>query len=379
MQKQSKKLPEVTETLTYKSIKEVPNALKKILENEDKIIELAGKIKIIDPAKIYFTGSGSSFNAAEYGEALFQQFMKIPATAKTSLDYVYHTELIGLDTLTIIISVSGKGEATDIARKAKDRGSYVIAITNAPLESELVRISDNYFLIPHEKTKGVVNTTEYVAQLFSVALLVKHLSDDDSKNFGEFSSEIYGLPDKISESFDTEPGIREIAEKEKNREVFVFSGKGPSRIVANQTALKLRETAWTIKHAESIQIDEIPHGRLFCLGDEKTVFILMLSGDVAKNKVDAVSRLISKTGAHIIAICSDTYKFKEQVNLPKTHEYLFPILAQPIAYIWVCYMNRLRNLNIDEPRSIETIDSFLKEREDKKIAAAVNPLFYEKL
>lgn len=367
MQKQNKKLPEVTETLTYKSVKEAPGALKKILENENQIAELAGKIKILAPAKIYFTGSGSSFNAAEYGEALFQQFMKIPATAKTALDYVYHTELIDLDTLTIIISVSGKGEAADIARKAKDRGSYVIAITNAPEDSELVRIADNCFLIPHEKTKGIVNTTEYVSQLFSVALLVKNLSDNDSKNFEEFTSEIYGLPDKIIESFDSEPAIREIAEKEKNREVFVFSGKGPSRIVANQTSLKLRETAWTIKHSESIQIDEIPHGRLFCLGDEKTVFILMLSGDIAKNRVDAVAGLISKTGAHIIAVCSDTYAFDEQINLPKTHEYLFPVLAQPIAYVWICYMNRLRNLNIDEPKSIETIDSFLKEREDKKL------------
>ena len=370
MQKNIKKIPQVNETLTYKSIKEAPDTLRKIIEQENKIKEIAEKIKIIAPTKIYFTGSGSSFNSAEYGESLFHQFMKIPSAAKTSLDYVYHTELIGLDIVTIVVSVLGKGEATAIARRAKDRGSYVVAITNAPEDSDLVRISDTHFIIPSEKTKLHTHTTEYVSQLFSIAILVKNLSNDESENFSDFCSEIYKLPDKILESFNAEPQIREISEKEKNREVFVFSGKGPSKIVANQTSLKLRETTWTIKHSESISIDEIPHGRLFCLGDEKTVFILMLSGDTAKNIVESIGRLIYKTGAHIIAICSDCYKFKEQISLPKTHEYLFPILSQPIAYLWICYMNFLRNLNIDDLRSVETIDLFLEEREDNKVKSA---------
>ncbi|ODS37152.1 hypothetical protein BEH94_02655 [Candidatus Altiarchaeales archaeon WOR_SM1_SCG] len=357
------KIPKVTETQTYKSIKQAPYALKQILEHESELEEIANKIKILNPKKIYFAGSGSSFNVAEYGELLFHQFVKIPAAAKTSLDYVHYTEGIGLDTVTVVISVSGsKGDAMAIARKAKDNGSYVITITNTK-ESPIVKISDNYFIIPSGTTESFVNTTEYVAQLFAIAVLVTHLSDDNSETFKNFSSEIYKLPDKIVNSFESESKIKKSAEREKNRSVFVFSGKGPSRIVADQTALKLRETAWKIKHSESIAIDEIPHGRLFCLGDEKTLFILMLSHETTKEKVDRVSCLIHKMGAKIIALCDDNYDFKEQLTVPKTHEYLFPILVQPISYLWVCFMNEVRNLNIDEPRNVAMIDKFLKERD----------------
>jgi len=358
------KIPEITKTLTYKSIKQAPDALKQILEHESELEEIANKIKILNPKKIYFAGSGSSFNVAEYGELLFHQFVKIPAAAKTSLDYVHYTEGIGLDTVTVVISVSGsKGDATAIARKAKENGSYVIAITNT-LESELVKISDNYFIIPSGTTESFINTTEYIAQLFAIAVLVKHLSGSDSENFRDFESEIYKLPGKIEDSFKHEPKIKKAAEREKDRDVFVFSGKGPSKIVADQTALKLRETAWKIKHSESIAIDEIPHGRLFALGDEKTLFILMLSHETTKDKVDRVSNLIHKMGAKIVALCDENYNFKEQLTVSKTHEYLFPILVQPISYLWVCYMNHIRNLNIDEPRNVAMIDKFLKEKEE---------------
>ena len=89
----------------------------------------------------------------------------------------------------------------------------------------------------------------------------------------------------------------------------------------------------------------------------------MVSGRTAKEKVDRVTALIDKMGADMAALSDENYNFKEQINLPKTHEYLFPILAQPLAYLWVCYMNKMRNLNIDEPENVAMIDKFLKERE----------------
>lgn len=361
----NKKIPEVTKTVTYKSIKQAPEALKEILEHESELEEIANKIKILKPRKVYFAGSGSSFNAAEYGELLFHRFVKIPAAAKTSLDYVHYTGGIGLDTVTIVISVSGsKGDATAITRKAKEGGSYVIGITNTH-DSELVKISDNCFIIPSGTTESFINTTEYIVQLFAIAVLVKHLSYENDENFRYFNSELGKLVDKINDSFNLESRVKELAESEKKRNTFVFSGKGPSKIVADQTALKLRETAWTIMHSESIPVDEIPHGRLFSLGNEKTLFIFMVSGRTAKGKVERVTTLIDKMGANIVALSDENYNFREQINLPKTHEYLFPILAQPLAYLWVCYMNKIRNLNIDKPKNVAMIDKFLKEREIK--------------
>jgi glucosamine--fructose-6-phosphate aminotransferase (isomerizing) len=365
MKTTTKKIPEVTETFTYRSIKDTPNNLKQILEMESRIEEIAGKIKNLNPKKIYFTGNGSSFHASEYAEFLFNNFVKIPTTAKTSLDYVYYTEGIEIGSVTFIISVSGsKGDATAIAKKACDKGSYVVAITNTP-GSELVKMANESFVIPSGKAESFINTKGYMAQLFVIALLVKHLSNNDSENFNRFVSEIYALPDKMRESFKSEPKIKELIALEKDKNILVFSGKGPSKVVSDQTALKLRETAWTIKHSESIPIDEIPHGRLFCLGDEGTLFILMVSGETAKDKVEKVSSLIEKTGAHTISFCDTCYSFKHHVTLPKTHEYLFPILAQAVSYLWVCYMNDVRGLNIDEPRNVAMVDKFLQEKEAK--------------
>jgi len=54
MQKNIKKIPQVNETLTYKSIKEAPDTLRKIIEQENKIKEIAEKIKIIAPTNLFY-------------------------------------------------------------------------------------------------------------------------------------------------------------------------------------------------------------------------------------------------------------------------------------------------------------------------------------
>jgi glucosamine--fructose-6-phosphate aminotransferase (isomerizing) len=357
MIKTIKEIYKVRETLTYHSIKKAPAVLNKIIDEEDKIKEIAKKIKKLNPEEIYLAGSGSSFNVAEYGQILFQKFTKIPTFARTSLDYVCYTETRP-KILTIVISVSGsKGDATAIAKEAKKNGSFIFAITNVP-GSPLEKLSDISYIVPSGKTKSFINTTEYVAQLFALALLIKNFS----KTSSDFNSEIYKIPSKIRTSFNSESKIKKLALQEKKRKIFIFSGKGPSKIVADQTALKLRETAWKIKHSESILIDEIPHGRLFSLGDKRTLFVFMFSGKTAKKKVLVRSELIENTGASISGFCSKDYNFKNQFTLPSTNEYLFSILAQPLSYIFVAYMNAVKNLNIDEPRNVRMISKFLKKK-----------------
>jgi len=346
-------LKNIKNTYTYGSIKEAPEVLAKVLEEKNKIREIADKIKKINPKYIFFAGSGSSFDVSKYGEILFNNFIDVPVAAKTSLDYTNYTPGATKKTVTVVISVSGsKGDATAIAKKAKQNGSFVFSIVNTP-NSPLEKLSDVSYFVNSGKSKSFINTTAYVAQLFVVALFADFLSNRKITS-------LESLPKKIKETFGLENKIKQIAQNDKQRKVFVFTGKGPSKVIADQTAIKLRETAWDIKHSESIPIDEIPHGRLFSLGDKETLFIPMIAGQKGKKKAEDIVDLLEGTGAKVLSFASPEYKLKNQITLPKMNEFLFPILAQPIAYIFVFYMNIFKGFNIDEPRNVKRIDTFLR-------------------
>lgn len=310
------------------NIFDVPGLLKNIEADKEKIRNSFSKIS--DAKRIILAGSGSSYHVAQYGMRLLEDH-GFHAIAKTSADFEI-MKILPTDAI-IAISVSGtKGDFTRIIDKAKKSGARVWVITCNP-EFE----HDNIYVIPTGMKKSFINTHAYIGQLAALYFVFK----EDS------------LDDDAEEALAHEPRIREIAEKIYKNQNFVFLSCGYGMVVAEQSALKLREVATNIKHSEALSYDELPHGRLFCLGDKNTVFITLEYDTDHIHRLNLTKEVLEELGC-------ETIDFGVQLEKHKA-----PIVLQIMTYLLAEDMTQLHGINPDEPDNVDFIKNLLYEKTNK--------------
>lgn len=309
-------------SLMLQSIEETSKALKDTLEKTKEMEKIAERIR---DNKIFFAGSGSSLHVAAYGKMCFDK-IRVHSEAKNYLDFIFHNPMLDSNSAAIVISVSGRKDAPKIAKHAKSVDSQVIGIINTE-GSPITEFCDDCFFVPSGVSDSFINTKEYISQLYSMLILSYTIS---GKNLEDIS-EIPTLTQKTLD--ENRERIKGLVEKYKDKKHFVFLSSGPSMVLAEQSALKLREVCWKIKHSEALSVDELPHGRLFSLGDEETVFIVI---------DDELPEYLKNV--------------KSDVEFFKTDNKLFaPIIYQPVFYLFTELMSREHGIDPDNPRDVEKI------------------------
>ena len=309
----------------FESIMKTPEKLEKVLEKENELKRIAEKIK---GGTIFFAGSGSAYNAACYGKRCFER-IGLLTEVKTYLDFV-NSPLVRPGTVTIVISVSGAKDAPRIAKYAKSRGSYVVAITNTE-NSPLLQHCDDYFIVPSGVGDSFINTKEHVCQLFSLLILSYLIS---GKNIAELSK----VPEFAKQVIEkNKERIDGMIEKYKNMEHFVFLSKGANMILAEQSTMKLREVCWRLKHVEALSVDELPHGRLFSLGDSETIFFLL---------TDSVPEYFENIKTNV-----EHFKIEDDLLPPITHQQIFYLFTESLCKHY--------SIDPDNPRNVEIVKKIL--------------------
>lgn len=307
------------------SVLKTPERLERVLHKENELKKIMEKIK---DKKIFFSGSGSAYNAACYGKKCLER-IGIFADAKTYLDFV-SSPLVGNETVTIILSVSGAKDAPRIAKHAKSQGSYTIAFTNTE-NSPILDVCDDYFIVPSGVGDSFINTKEHVCQLFSLLILSYLVS-------GNKMEELKKIPELTKQIMDENmERVGEMCEKYKSIEHFVFLSKNANMVLAEQSAIKLREVCWKLKHVEALSVDELPHGRLFSLGDKETLFFVL---------DEFVPEYFQSIETNV-----EFFEIKDNLFPPITHQQIF--------YMFTESMCRHYNIDPDNPRNVEIIKKFL--------------------
>ena len=129
-------------------------------------------------------------------------------------------------------------------------------------------------------------------------------------------------------------------------------GYGLSQPIALEGALKIKET--TYSHAEGMLSSEFKHGPLTAIKKNFPVIFISTPKD-EKTMINHINEVICRQGT-AIAIAEPSKllekSVKEKIDLPKSSQYLFPLLAiiplQLIAYYWA--LNK--GIDPDFPRNI---------------------------
>jgi glutamine---fructose-6-phosphate transaminase (isomerizing) len=320
--------------------REAPAAVARMLSQNSAIFDSIGqRLRSLNAPVILTCGRGSSDHAAAYFKYLTEIMLGVPvASVGPSIASVYDAPLKLKGAALVTISQSGQSpDIVALQRAAKAAGALTIALVNVT-DSPIAAEAD--FVVPlyAGEEKSVAATKSFIASCAAAAAIVAAWSGDAA-----LTAAVNRLPQTLAAALEQDWSAAEALASE--RSLYVL-GRGPALAMAEEAALKLKETASL--HAEAFSPAEVMHGPLQLV--ERGFPVLCFAPDDAAAATTrlALDRLVS-SGAKVF---TSSALALPGVRLPVTatgHG-----LTDPIAMIQSFYglaerIARLRGHDPDRP------------------------------
>lgn len=352
--------------LTEKEIYEIPNCLKKALDQKSDINQIGKKIIDHDSAHIYIIGAGSSYHAGFAMSYMFNRITKIPTFPEYSMEFQYLIEPV-LTRRDCVIAISQSGETKDTIQSvllAKERGCLNICITNN-IESTLSKKSDHHISLQCDEEKSVLATKTYVSELSVLAMLALEIAKEkksiDSEEHNQLLIELIRIPEKIHSIIPImHKKIKTYSHYFKFTTFCFILGSGPDYATAMEAALKLKEGSRIFGQAYSTA--EFPHGPI-SLADSKTAIIAIIPHEEDSRRLNLLNLLkrIKERNATIFGV----YEVIVEENLPEdidfgiavpnTFKDLQPIMMILAIQLLTLEISRINGINCDTPKFLSKV------------------------
>ncbi len=337
------------------------DAMRGRLVMEEGMVRLGGLTHHLETLakakKIIFIACGTSWHAALVGEYMIEEFARINVEVEYASEFRYRNPILEENTVVVVISQSGETADTLAAmREAKLRGATVLGICNV-VGSTIARESDGGVYTHAGPEIGVASTKAFTSQLTVIALLtvllarLRNMSAVEGK---QILGELQSLPEKVRTILKSSDYIREIAEKYIDKRNFLYLGRGYNFPVALEGALKLKEISYI--HAEGYPAAEMKHGPI-ALIDEDMPIVFIAPKDAIYDKVISNLEEVRARGGRVIVITTEgNHEIKNKADhvifIPKTQDFLIPILSVIPLQLLSYHMAVVRGCNVDQPRNL---------------------------
>jgi glutamine---fructose-6-phosphate transaminase (isomerizing) len=232
---------------------EAPEVVARALSNNaPALAQLRELYRRIRPSHIVTCARGSSDHAASYFKYLSEIVLGIPCcSVGPSTVSIFEARLRLRDTILLTISQSGRSpDLLAFQADARRAGIPTVAITNDP-SAPLAEHADICLLLHAGREISVAATKTFIA---SAALAAAVIADWDDTH--RLSEAIRHLPEDLARANDLRWSNVEEAIA-RARSLYVL-GRGPALPIAQEAALKLKETSGL--HAEAYSAAEVMHG-----------------------------------------------------------------------------------------------------------------------
>lgn len=358
-------VPEKAEKLGYphfmlKEIHDQPSSIRSTLRLQDQYLELM--TTFLDRAKeVFLVACGTSYHTCLAASYMFSKLAFLSTHPVAASEFIEQQgKSINID--STILAVSQSGETTDTlaaVEHARLHAATILGLTNV-IGSTLTRVSRVYICQQSGPEIGVAATKTFTAQLCVLAQLALRLAKMRGKvshtEMEWLEEKMEHIPDAVETVLQTqEEKIKQIARKYRDKEFFLFSGRGISQATALEGTLKLLETNYIPSMA--FPAGEKEHGPVSLVKQGFPV-VFICPKDETHEKIVGDIREMKELGASIIAIIEEgdeeikalTDDYIEIVkDMPKI---LSPILCVVPLQLFAYYMAVERGLDPDRPRHL---------------------------
>jgi glutamine---fructose-6-phosphate transaminase (isomerizing) len=349
-----------------KEINEQPNSIRDSLRG--RVNSLTGHVslggiidyepKLLNAKRIIIIACGTSWHAGLVAEYMIEDIARIPVEVEYASEFRYRNPIITEDDVVIAISQSGETADTLAAIElAKNKGATILGICNV-VGSSIARASHAGSYTHAGPEIGVASTKAFTAQVTVLAILALRLAQlkgtIPQTRFMQLLLALESIPEKVEYVLANNGTTEIIAEKYKNVNNFLYLGRGYNFPVALEGALKLKEISYI--HAEGYPAAEMKHGPIALIDENMPVVFIAPHLGIYEKVVSNIQEVKARKGKVIAIVTEGDTVIKNiadyVIEIPKTEEFLIPILAtiplQKLAY----HMAVLRGCNVDMPRNL---------------------------
>lgn len=313
-------------------------------ENAGLIRELAAVLRQRRPAYVVTIARGSSDHAATVLKYAVETRLGLPvASLGPSVHTLYGARLNLAGALVIAISQSGASpDVVESLAMARAGGATTLALVNVE-DSPLARAAE--FVVPLRcgPERAVAATKSFMASLTALLPLAAELGDDPA-----LLAAFEGLPEVLTRALELEPQAAERAERYRYADNALVLARGLHFGIAQEAALKLKETSGL--HAEAYSAAEFAHGPKRLLAEGYPV-LGFTSADAAQEATAQAYRDLAAGGADLLLFgTGEVEGLTRQLRTPASgHPLTDPVVSVLAFYLFAAHLSLGRGLNPDEP------------------------------
>ena len=334
-----------------REIEQIPAVIANMLDQSGPVLDgAATALRDLDPAVVATIARGSSDHACSYLKYAIELTLGLPvASIGPSIASIYGRDLELGRAASLSISQSGKSpDIVGMTQSAKRSGALSIAITNTP-GSPLDEAADFTIDLHAGAELSVAATKTFVASIVAGLSLVARWSNDAALN-----SAIADLPNALAKAIDCD-WSELVAALDGHQALYVL-GRGPGFAIANEAALKFKETCNI--QAESYSAAEVMHGPVAIVKPGYPVLGLA-ARDAAEASVADMTHKLATQGA-LAFLTSDRPGAARALPFINTGHPLTDPLALIVSfYAFVEALSRHRGLDPDVPPALKKVTETL--------------------
>jgi len=337
----------MTTTLMRAEIDEAPAAVRRLLDqSRDAIAEAGARLRAVDPKVIVTVARGSSDHASAFFKYACEITTGVPvASLGPSIASIFNAPLRLQGSAALAISQSGKSpDLLALIEAAKKGGAATMALVNVE-DAPLASLADVFVPLRAGPEKSVASTKSYITSVVAGLAIIAAWKQDKA-----LEAAIAALPDKLdaalacdwSEARDAVVGAASL----------YTLGRGPGFAVAQEAALKLKETS--ILHAEAYSGAELQHGPV-SLVDENFPLIAFIPEDAAAPSMVATVSALHARGAKVFTATAAAIPGPRLPVAPTGHAMTDPISIALSFYRFAETVAVARGYNPDKPRGLNKV------------------------
>lgn len=340
-----------TETRMLKEIREIPQAVARLLDRSGQAIaEAAADARALSPAFVATVARGSSDHAATYLKYACELTLGLPvASIGPSVASIYRAPLRLQGGVCVVISQSGKSpDIVEMARAATQGGALTVALTNDPA-SPLAGAAGRVIDIAAGPELSVAATKTFVTSAVAALALVAEWAGD-----APLLAAIHALPEALDRAVRADWGA--LTDRLAKAESVFTLGRGPGFAMSGEAALKLKETCRI--HAETYSSAEVLHGPVSIVGQGFPV-LAFAAADAAEESVATVADTLAGKGAEVFVTSDRVRRARPLPRVRTDHPLTDPVALIVSFYAMVEAVARARGIDPDRPRHLRKVTETL--------------------
>ncbi|WP_397453020.1 SIS domain-containing protein [Pseudomonas sp. NA-150] len=337
-------------SLMLNETRSIPAMLQRMLDDDSAIQALVAQLADDLPDLMITVARGSSDHAAAFFAHAMMSQIGIPSLSIALSLVSLHTPPLRLKKCWVA-ALSQSGKSPDLiasVRYLQERGATATAFVNTA-DSALAQVTDSEILLPAGLEQSVAATKSYVAMLMAAAQTVGYLGDRLGINSG-LSAALKQLPGQVAEvqNEDWSLAISTLVQTEK----MIVIGRGPALPIAQEAALKLKETSGI--QAEAFSSAEVKHGPMEIIEEGYPVLLFAPSGPEQAGTLVFAEEMRAR-GAQVLVVAPRGNPAANLPSVPTDDPLLEPLTMIQGFYLMAQALAEARGRNPDQPRFLKKV------------------------